>query len=742
MLFDKKVRALLLAGAATALVPVAPAQTGDGLLEEIVVTARKRAENLQDTPIAITAVTGAAIEEKGLTSLSEISYSTPNLVLNGSAPLSGNPAAAVVFLRGVGQIDFAIHTDPGVGIYVDGVYVARSVGSVLDLLDLERVEVLRGPQGTLFGRNTIGGAISLTSRGPGDELGGQVAVTMGSDKRREAQFSLDVPVSETVSTKFSGFTRQRDGYVRRLQTGEKMGDDDVLAGRFQLRWQASENLTALVAADVTRRREKSAPNVALDLDPDAFPLAFLYNNRIATNPICQTAPDTSRDCFGAAWQTGTPYATNGTRQTKADVDVFGTSLTLDWEGDGVSVKSITAYREMQAVFGRDTDHTPFDYLYSANDQEQDQFSQEFQVTGRSFDDRLKWLVGAYYFKESAFDDYISAGAVNGSRGLNHVRNSNWALFTEATYDLTPDLHLTAGLRYTDETKKLRTDQYVNTGIRSPIGTIIVADNSWQSRSFTEATPRVTLAYDVSSALMAYGTYSEGFKSGGFNARYSSPVAAPVPYDPEFATLYEAGFKYESPARDLRLNLAAFRTDYDDIQVDFSYPGVLGTLVGNAAAGRIEGVEVEFTWYPLPGLHLDGSVSHLDARYTGVDATVPGIADGNRLPLAPRWSTNLGAAYSFDLPAGALLTPRVDWAYRSSADYDAVNTPIIRQRGYHLLNASIAYETGDGSWRVTLGGRNLTDERYLTSAGYSDAAGVAEGVYARPREWYLSARYSF
>jgi len=740
--------AFMLASAALALAAndVAWAQTSDAAgpagLDEIVVTARKRAENLQDTPIAITALTGEALERRDLSRITEIDRYTPSLVLNGTAPLSGNPSTAVVFLRGIGQIDFTINTDPGVGIYVDGVYVARSAGSVLDLVDVERVEVLRGPQGTLFGRNTIGGAISLVSKRPADEIGGRMSATYGTDNRVQLQGSLDLPISDTLLTKFTGFYHKRDGYVRQDLTGRRLGNDDALAGRAQLLWQPSSSFEALVAVDATRRRETSAPNVAIALDGTAFPLAFLENARVIGLPICASDPNSSRECFGSAWETGQPYHTNGTQVFDANLDVFGTSLTLNFTGDLVSAKSITAYREIDSTFGRDTDHTPFPYLYSSNEQHQHQWSQEFQFTGKLLNDRLNWVLGVYYFDEKASDIYVSAGSVNGVRGLNFVHNSNYAGFGELTFDVTPELHLTGGLRYTHETKRFRTDQAVIAGIRQPIGTPIVPTGTRARRTFKETNPRVILSYDVSRDLMTYLTYSRGFKSGGFNARYSSPVTALVPYAPEFATLYEAGAKFETSDRRLRLNGAIFRTDYSDVQVDFSYPGVLGTLTGNAAKARIEGVEAELGLVPVQDLTIDATASYLDARYTEVDATVPGLAVGNRLPLAPKWSFSLSASYRIPLANGGAILPQADWSYRGRIHYDSLNTAIISQRGYHLLNASIAYETPGDRLRLSAGVKNLTDKQYLTSAGYSDAAGVAEGVYARPRQWYVSAGYRF
>ncbi len=720
----------------------APAAAPEGsLLEEITVTARKRSENLQDTPVAITAVSAAAIERKGMTQITDIAASTPSLTLQGSAPLSGNSSAAIVFMRGIGQIDFTINTDPGVGVYVDGVYVARSAGAVLDLVDIERIEVLRGPQGTLFGRNTIGGAVNVVSQAPGDTFGGSVTATIGSSDRRQAQFTVDLPVSDTFRTKFSGLYHKREGYVTRLQTGEKIGDDDALAGRAQFEWTPSANFSALLSLDATKKREAQAGVVPLWFDGTAFPLAFLENARVIGGG-CAADPNASRNCFGAAWMTNDPYATNATHPTRSDADTAGAGLTLNWDLDVINIKSITAYRTMDASFSRDTDNTPFNFLYSDISQSQHQFSQELQFTGRAFEDRLKWLGGIYYFREKAFENYVSAGDVNGAQGLNHTLNSNYALFGEATYDVTPKLHLTAGLRYTDETKRFRTDAKIISGFRSPIGTQIVTDTSWQSREFKETSPRVTVAYDLGEDLMTYATWSKGFKSGGFNARYSSPVPALIPFDPEFATLYEAGLKYQTPQRNLRLNLAAFRTDYTNVQVEFSVPGVLGTITGNAASAKIDGVELEASWIPVSKLEIDATVSWLDARYTDASGATAGVTTGNKLPLTPKWSGSVSASYPFDLGAAGTLTPRFDYAYRSGVYNTADNAEIVHQKGYSVLNGAVAWEPAKGDLTLTLGGRNLTDERYLLTAAYSDAAGLAEGTYARPREWYLSVKKRF
>ncbi|MBD3730900.1 MAG: TonB-dependent receptor plug domain-containing protein [Sphingomonadales bacterium] len=396
----------------------AVADQGADTVQEIIVTARHREENLQDTPIAITALSSADLENKGYTQLSDIAAATPSLTFNGSAPLSGNPAAASVFLRGIGQLDFTSTTDPGVGIYIDGVYVARSVGAILDLVDLERIEVLKGPQGALFGRNTIGGAINIVSRAPSKTLGGKASLTLGSDDRRGFQASVDIPVSDTFFTQFSGFGTWRDGYVSTGTPGFRLGNDNKLSGRAQFLWEPSGVFSARLAVDGTRIRENGSPNVPLQVEGISFygntgGFKSIYNNIILAANGCRNAAIVNQTtaCYGNAWETHDPYKTNSTYPAYADTDVWGAALTLDWRFGDVNLKSISAYRELSSAFASDVDGTPYNLLTSDNRIDQHQVSQEFQLNGTSFADRLKWQVGLYYFDERAVDFTVPGGPI-------------------------------------------------------------------------------------------------------------------------------------------------------------------------------------------------------------------------------------------------------------------------------------------------------------------------------------------
>ncbi len=720
-------------------------------LEEVTVTARKREESLQDAPLSVAAFSGEGMEQRGINDVADVSQLVPNLVFDTAPPISGNSAAAAVFIRGVGQLDFTINVDPGVGTYVDGVYVARSVGGVVDLLDLERIEVLRGPQGTLFGRNTIGGAVQLISKAPEEELGGYVSATLGTDDRIDVQGVLNAPITDTLLSKFSVLKRTRDGYVTD-GNGTDLGDDDSISARAQFQWLASEDLEINLNMDVTRDRENGAPNVPLNLYADAvFPLRTnTAVNGEGTLAGCTPATfDSSRNCFGPAWLTGSNTRTESTFEAKSENDIWGVSLIVDYDLDWASLKSISAWRDLESEFQRDSDHSAFNVFSTANDQEQDQFSQEFQLIGDLLDDTLHWVAGAYYFEEDASDlTLVTLPGGSGAllRGVfeNEVENENWAVYGEMTYDFTESWHLTLGARYTDETKKYNTIQTFEPLSSPGLTVVTLVDDPDAEEDFQETTARVTLSYDVNDQLMTYLTYSEGFKSGGFNPRYLAPTpdAEAIPYDPEYVTLYEAGFKYVNEDNSLRVNGAFFMNDYEDIQVSTN-PDFTGgaTITQNAAEAEISGLELEFTWIPTSAFMLEGGVGYLNARYDELSDDVQ-FSASNEFARIPEWSGNLAASYIFDLDSGATVTPRIDWSYKSEMQGTAENDIDVAQDSYDVVNVNIAYVSPSENWSASLGATNLTDEEYLVSANQNGRIGYAEGVFARERQWYLKLRRDF
>ncbi|MGH8185098.1 MAG: TonB-dependent receptor, partial [Steroidobacteraceae bacterium] len=373
--------------------PGAQETGGAGLsLEEIIVTARRREESLQSTPVAVTALSGEALETRGAATVDAVSQFVPNVQFDGAAALSGGAYNATVFIRGIGQNDFAIFSDPGAAMYLDGVYLGRSIGGIMDAIDLERVEVLRGPQGTLFGRNTIGGAVNIVSRQPTDELEGEVSLTGGRFNRFDGKAVVNIPLNETLSTRFTVASINRDGYQKRLTDGADPGDKDARIGRVQALWNASENVDLTLSLDATRVRQNSAPLTLVDVAPVGVPFMNLYNGLVALG-LGIPAPN-GASTVNASWITSDIDQTWAGGPSVNDLDTRGASLTVDWDLGAAAIKSITAYRELEALFARDGDNTPFTFRETVNDDDQDQFSQELQLAGTSFDDRLTWLVGA------------------------------------------------------------------------------------------------------------------------------------------------------------------------------------------------------------------------------------------------------------------------------------------------------------------------------------------------------------
>jgi len=769
------------AAAAPAPAPVpADAEAGKtGGVEVITVTARRRAESLQDTPIAISAVTGEGLSERGIDNVTQIGDFTPNVKFNSSVPVSASNATAAIFIRGIGQNDYQLSADPGVGLYLDGVYISRGVGNVLDVLNIERIEVLRGPQGTLFGRNTIGGAVSVVTSKPGNELKGKIEATTGRFNRFQIKGSLDIPLAEGVYSSVSGFYHKRDGYVKGIVDGAPdLGDTDQLAGRFALRLEPSSDVTIDIAVDGSRAREESAPNVALAIDETA-PAAAVWNALYSgAAGICADMTNPARlsdqRCFNSQWALA-PYRHGGTFTTISDVfnetskkpyqsasniNIWGVSGILEWRlSDSVTFKSITAYRKVTGFWTRDSDHSPATIVETNSDWRQDQFSQELQLLGEAFSDRLNWVVGAYYSDESGnhadlvniIDAVFLSGAV--------LDGKSYAVFGQGTFEIVPDLNLTAGIRWTQDQKTFsNANQYIveagfltgapynpdGSGLANgdplmgPLGSsATIKDRAW--------TPMASLSYRWSPEVLTYLSYSKGFKGGGFTQRVFPPFSFIPSFKPETSETFELGIKTDLFNRRLRLNGAMFLNNYDNLQITVNDPTLgFAPIIQNAAKARIKGFELELLAEPVYGLRIEAGVGYLDAEDRDVDlrALSAGVSTDSKLQNAPKWTLSGAVSYKAELGSGGSVTPRVDWSYRSRVYNDAVNTPQLVQPGYHMINAAIAYRDPSEAVTVTLGVKNLTKEVYLSS-GYADSfGGIIEGVYGRPREWYLSAGYSF
>ncbi len=733
------------------------ADTADSQLEQVVVTARKREENLQQTPISVAAFTSAALQARQVTNIAEIGKFTPNMSLEQGASVSGASFAVTTFIRGVGQTDFDLTIDPGVGLYVDGVYVSRSVGALLDTTDVQNVQVLRGPQGTLFGKNTIGGAVVVTSKDPTRNFEAGTAVTTGAYGRVDFRGTVNLPVNDVVAVRATVSRQKRDGYVQRLSDGGVMGDVNTTAARLQVAIEPVSNFSILLSGDYTRTREEGLPSILLATNPTAQFAAFY--NFVTAGAACGANPFAPvPQCYNSQWITGNKYTTWSTSANRSDLDLWGTSAVLKWDLGWMEAKSISALRGLRSHFDIDTDASPIDLSNTANDYSQRQFSQELQFTGRALQgDRLKWLAGLYYFKESGTDrnylefsiaDFLSGGLVD---------NSSYAAFGQLTYGLTDRLSLTLGGRYTYEKKGFLPDQIItrdNTGgSLLALSRALIPDPALNpdghrilppidgTRLFHEFTPAVTLDERFTANVLGYVSYSQGFKSGGFTQRVFPPLAVIPNFGPEHLRSYEAGLKTEFFDHRLRLNGAAYLANYDDMQIVILYGAAPTTR--NAGDARIKGFELETEAALASWLHFNAGLGYTDAHYLSVSPLAVGVTPASKLPNAPKWTATMGATADLYHWSAGTISLRGDYSYKSAHYLTADNSPYLYQMGVGLVNLTSIFNDASGHWSFSGGATNLTNRKYLLS-GLDQLAsvGIAEGTYSRPREWFLSAHYDY
>jgi len=769
-------------------------------IEEVTVTARKVEENLQDVPVAVSAFTGEALERRQISGTDDIGKITPNLEFTNNAPLAGNNSSSMVFIRGIGQVSARANVDPGVGLYIDDVYMGQSVGGTMEMRDIAGVQVLRGPQGTLFGRNTIGGAVLLTTTEPGDEFGGKIRAGVGSDNLREIFAAVDVPISDDLKTRWSMGTKLQDGYVKRLSDGTDLGDTNNYTLTGKAFYTPTDELTLKLMFDYTEADENGSPLVFAAYNNNTDPLAVAggppeiagffganrsvqagcvdafylpagpgatvtvgatgnreiparFNNGVAIPvppgpPQGYTAENNDPSCANNQWYAG-PYANNGTAPLESTLENWGASFHLIYDfSEEMTFKSITSYRDLSWRGMRDADNMPFAILHTDYQSSGDQLSQEFQLlyTG----DSLTGVAGVYYYQEEVKDILtVTLGYRDSLDSDNNITdNDNWALFTQWTYDFNEQLSATFGARYTEENKGSIPDQF---NYADP-DTKYLPVQLYEEK-FTATTITASINYRWNDSLMTYASYSEGFKGGGWNSSFNVPQSQEAldsfhQFDQEEAQTLEIGFKADLLDDMLRINGAIFSTDYTDLQFIFRV-GPAPYLL-NAGEAKIEGAELEVTWVPSSswiieaGLgYLDDSINSVSADFTLLGASTP-ITTDNTLPFTPELQGNLGIGYTFN--AGSLtVTPRVDVTYKDKTFFDTANSVEVAQNdAITTVDASVAIETADEVWRLVLGVNNATDEEYPIAGNSSltSGSGYAEIAYARPRQFFANLSYNF
>lgn len=757
-----------------------------GQLEVITVNARRRKESMQETPIAVSAFSAKELERRGIESTQDLDRVTPSLQFATSGQLSGNNSAAVVFIRGVGQLDPTSSVDPGVGIYVDDVYMGRSTGGAMDFKDIASVEVLRGPQGTLFGRNTIGGAVLVRSADPSEDFGGKARVRIGDDNLTEAFVAVDLPINDELLSRFSAGMRKRDGYVTREFDGQDLGNDNTYTLIGTLQYKPSEEFKVTIRGDFTDEDEHGSPFVFAGIN-ESSPVAAIVSVAAgcpgATIPFAPIVPGDPR--FGAPnvpnindprcandFQNKGEYINGGTAPVESTLTAWGLSAAMEWEiNKQYTFKSISAYRSTDWTGIRDADNTPLELITTDVASKSEQFSQEFQVLFEN--DKLSGIAGLFYFDESS-DDRLSiflsfppsppviSSLISGGPGTRdlqviHLETESFAAFTEWTYSLTDDLSFSGGLRYTEDDKgfqgtimnlfpsTLPDPSPLPTLATSEGGPLFILDKPF-SDTYSATTGSASVRYKLDENINTYLSYSSSFKSGGFNSRYNAPTPGnlPISFGEEEVTSWEVGLKADV-TNNLRINAAAFMSEYKDIQLIFRQ-GVV-PLLFNAGSASIDGFELEFTYIPTSNLMIEGGFSYLKDTIdsvTEVSGAAATITPDNSLPLTPEWQGNIGVSYSMPVGNNYELTSRLDVSYTDSQYFDSSNTELVAQNdAVTYVTASVKLDNVISYWDLTFGINNLTDERFLEQGNASLATlGYAEVIYARPRNWFLSFSTEF
>lgn len=698
-------------------------------LAEITVTAERFAASVQTTPVAVTALNDSALAERAVTNVLEVMSEVPGITIT---PVQSSNGTARIYLRGAGQNSGGINYDPAVGIYIDNVYQPRVNGAFFDFFDIEQLEVLRGPQGTLYGRNTSGGALKIQTKRPEFYWTGGAQATVGNFDSRGAKGYLSGPLIDgKLAFSLSGVYRERDGYLYGTEYGRRVGNIDTRAERFKLLYTPTDNLEVQLAVHAIQDYSESVFGVPLLVHPDVrIPEANGTFNRDLTRT----------EIFG-------PLG-------RGRLNNNGGSLNIIYDAtDSLSFNAITGYGLLRSFsLGNTIWVTPA--LQAAKDSGGDVnipstneghmrdefFSQEFNLTYNG--ERLKGVVGLFYFDEEGSNRAATAA----SPTIDTDRKTRAsAIFAQATYEIGFGIGLTAGVRYTDEDAKYT--QYYRLQAAAP---------QTRKATFTATTPKFGVNWQVTPDFMAYASYTEGFKSGGFSAVPPNTNVGtgrpgePTPYDPEDVASYEIGFKYTTADDRFRINMAAFRAEYDGMQFPTFFVGTSTNYMTNATSGQVEGIEVEPVWQATDTLQIYGNGSFTSGKYTKPwqCANQYGVmmnCGDNEIPGQIPTKTTLGFRYAPEWYVAGTLTFNGSWVYTSAYFNNIANEgPLVQAQRSDILNFTASWLSGDGRWNAAVDVRNLTDEHYIWSGlqlAHPEYPSVTGYVNA-PREVFFRVGFNF
>jgi iron complex outermembrane receptor protein len=739
--------ALLVSACAISLAPAANAQVAAKAgavvaqttdVEELVVTARRREETLKDVPIAVSAYTAAAMDRTGVRDITDLQKTTPSLTLQAAR---GSNSTLIAFIRGVGQQDPLWGFDPGVGLYIDDVYVARPQAAVLDVFDVQRIEILRGPQGTLYGRNTIGGAIKYVTQNIGSTPEVDLKAQFGSYGEHDEVASLKLPVTSTlgISAAFAKF--DHDGYGKNLTTGNDTYNKDVLAMRASAEWTPTSDLFFRLSGDRTvdnsnaKHGHREAPYTS------------------AAGVTYGVLPNVYDTLAGAG---------DGNH-----VVAEGGSLLGQWTMSPMfTFKSITAFRSGYTNGNIDFDETPQPFLDIPAKYRDHQFTQEAQMLFSAA--RVHGVAGVFYMDalaSGAFDTVLNnASPATGYTIFDggYVRTKSISGYIDASYDVTDQFQISLGGRYTSDDKTGQVVRQAYLGTRSPeFGNATAVKlgppntNYTNSRTFQRFTPRVSATYRLTPDLTTYASYGQGFKSGGFDMR-GDALAYPATvngYAPETVTTYEVGLKGSVLDNTVNFGTAIFDSAYHNQQITTQYPNTTGgiaSVVDNVGSSTLRGVEVEGAWRLVPAFTVNATGSYIDTKFDKYLAFIPGtglvdVSSQRMLQNTPRWTASLSGTYRHDFGDNGHITVTPAVSYRSFTQQFETATPLIDQPAYTLYDLDAVWTSANDRYQVGLHGKNLGDKRYKIG-GYSFPgalfANSIDAFYGAPKTVTISLAAKF
>jgi iron complex outermembrane recepter protein len=714
-------------------IPAAAQERSNGGLEEVIVTAQRRAENLQTVPLALSSFSGNYLQREKVEDVSELGSRVPGLQYEQFSP--GEPR---FFIRGLGSISRSSAVDGDVGVFMDDVYLGRPEMTNINFYDLENLEILRGPQGTLFGRNVVGGAVSYHTKRPTDELKILAQVGYGNFNTFETAATITGPLTDKVSAKLSAGTRNHDGYNFNQTTRHDVEDERFIGASGAIRFRPTDDLDIQLNGDFSRRRGTG-------------PWWILY--REAADQLGKAYPDP---------RNGKGYTDDGF----ANIDNNGVSLNANWTTAYGTLTSITAYRDsMKAnrsnttgLYAAQITDPPAVIAANSNivflqedDQWSDQFSQELRFASPS-GERLTWVGGLYYFEEHVkhdfYVDYRFLFPFFKAQGQSlfkaHTNTRAYAGFANGSYKIFDTLSVQAGVRWSRDEKDhvltptgVYTNAFTINGVKVPTWTA-QGQGGWNA-----VTPTASLKWQVTPDKLLYFTYSKGFKSGGFNDNDLEYLSATTPFNPEYVENYEVGAKTEWFDHRLRVNLAAYDMRYTDLQVVILIPatnvGPSRQVTGNAGSALSQGVELELNWLPTDELSFLMTYNYAHTRIDQL--VVVGVNQaGNQLTRSPRHKLFLGANYAKPLANDMTATARVGWSYQTKYFTGTDNAKAGIVPTQRNLDAGVGLELQGGRWFVELWGKNLTDS--IKPVFPSPVGDDAYSALMPPRTYGVSVRYKF